>query len=55
MAKIATPSISVTALYGVIPISLAFLTVLVFGVETRKKQLERITAEELEVEVVPAH
>jgi MFS transporter, putative metabolite:H+ symporter len=54
VAKIATPSISATALYGAIPITLAFLAVLFFGVETRKKQLERITAEELQVEVVPA-
>jgi hypothetical protein len=34
--------------------NLALFAVLVFGVETRKKQLERITAEELQVEVVPA-
>jgi putative MFS transporter len=54
VAKIATPSISATALYGAIPITLAFLAVLLFGVETRRKQLERITAEELQVEVVPA-
>jgi len=54
VAKIATPSISKTALYGAIPITLALLAVLAFGVETRKKQLERITAEELQTEVVPA-
>ena len=54
VAKIATPSISVTALYGAVPITLALLAVLVFGVETKKKQLERITAEELRVETVPA-
>ncbi len=55
VAKIATPSISLTALYGAIPITLALLAVLVFGVETKKKQLERITAEELRVETVPAN
>ncbi|TMK96302.1 MAG: hypothetical protein E6G40_12565 [Actinobacteria bacterium] len=54
VAKIATPSISTTALFGAIPITLALLAVVAFGVETRKKQLERITAEELQVEVVPA-
>jgi putative MFS transporter len=54
VAKIATPSISATALYGAVPLALAFLAVLFFGVETRRKQLERITAEELDVEVVPA-
>ena len=54
VAKIATPSISRTALYGAIPITLALLAVLLFGVETRKKQLEKITAEELQVETVPA-
>jgi len=47
VAKIAAPSISQTALYGAIPITLALLAVIVFGVETRRKQLERITAEEL--------
>jgi putative MFS transporter len=54
VAKIATPSISRTALYGAIPLTLALVAVVVFGVETRKKQLERITAEELQVETVPA-
>ena len=50
VAKIAAPSISLTALYGAIPLILAVIAILVFGVETRKKQLERITAEELHVE-----
>jgi len=54
VAKVAIPSISATALYGAIPITAAFLAVLIFGVETRKKQLERITAEELAIETVPA-
>jgi MFS transporter, putative metabolite:H+ symporter len=47
VAKITTPSIRVTALYGAIPLALAIAAMLVFGVETRKKQLERITAEQL--------
>jgi len=52
VAKVAIPSISSTALYGAIPLVLAVIAVLLFGVETRKKQLERITAEELH-EVIP--
>ena len=48
VAKIAVPSISRTALYGAIPLVLAVIALLVFGVETRKKQLEHITKEELE-------
>ncbi len=47
VARIAFPSISLTALYGAIPLVLAIAVLLAFGVETRKKQLERITAEEL--------
>ncbi|HJP66693.1 MAG TPA: MFS transporter [Actinomycetota bacterium] len=47
VAKIATPSISLTALYGAIPITAALVAILILGVETRKKQLEQITAEEL--------
>jgi putative MFS transporter len=50
-AAIAAPSIRATALYGAIPLILAMITLLVFGVETKKKQLERITAEELHEEV----
>ena len=46
-AAIAAPSISRTALYGAIPLTLAIVALIVFGVETKKKQLERITAEEL--------
>jgi putative MFS transporter len=47
VAKITTPSIKVTALYGVVPLALAIVALLVFGVETRKKPLERITAEQI--------
>lgn len=52
-AAIAAPSIRATALYGAIPLALAIVTMIVFGVETKKKQLERITAEELH-ETIPA-
>jgi putative MFS transporter len=50
---IAAPSVATTALIGAIPIILAIVAMVVFGVETKKKQLERITAEELH-EAVPA-
>src|SRR6266511_3198544 len=46
-AAIAAPSIGATALYGAIPLTLAIVAMIVFGVETKKKQLEQITAEEL--------
>src|SRR5439155_4798810 len=48
-AAIAAPSIGATALYGAIPLTLAIMAMIVFGVETKKKQLERITMEELHV------
>jgi putative MFS transporter len=48
-AAIAAPSIGATALYGAIPLTLAILAMIVFGVETKRKQLERITMEELHV------
>jgi MFS transporter, putative metabolite:H+ symporter len=50
-AAIAAPSIATTALVGVIPLVLAIVAIVVFGVETKKKQLERITAEELHEDV----
>lgn len=46
-AAIAAPSISTTALIGAAPLVLAIAAMIVFGVEAKKKQLERITAEEL--------
>src|SRR6185503_3574612 len=52
-AAIAAPSIRLTALYGAVPLVLAMIAMMVFGVETKKKQLERITAEELHQEVGP--
>jgi len=50
-ASIAAPSIRATALFGAIPLTLAIVALIVFGVETKKKQLERITAEEMHEEV----
>jgi MFS transporter, putative metabolite:H+ symporter len=47
VAAITAPSIAVTALIGAIPMALAALAVAVFGVETRKRRLEEITADEL--------
>jgi len=46
-AALATPSIAVTALLGAVPILGAILLLVFFGIETRKKGLEQITAEEL--------
>jgi MFS transporter, putative metabolite:H+ symporter len=43
---IATPSIAVIALIGAIPMALAVILVALFGVETRKRRLEEITADE---------
>jgi putative MFS transporter len=51
-AAIAAPSVGATALIGAIPLTMALVALMVFGVETKKKQLERITAEELH-EAVP--
>jgi putative MFS transporter len=46
---IAAPSISTVALIGAVPMALAVVLVAVFGVETRQRRLEEITAEELKV------
>ena len=43
---IATPSIATVALMGAIPMALAVVLVFFFGVETRKRRLEEITADE---------
>ncbi len=47
-AALAVPSIAVTAVLGALPIIAATVLITVFGVETRKKGLEQITAEALE-------
>jgi putative MFS transporter len=48
---VAPPSIAGTALIGAIPLALATLAVAFFGSETRNRQLEEITAEQLGGEV----
>ena len=44
---VAPPSIADTALIGALPMALAAVAVALFGPETRKRQLEEITAEQL--------
>lgn len=51
---VAAPSISVTALLGAAPIVAAIVLLAIYGVETRKKGLEAITAEELAGAMRPA-
>lgn len=46
-AAVAPPSIAATALMGAVPMALAVVAVQVYGVETRRRRLEEITAEEL--------
>ena len=46
----AVPSIGGTALIGAIPMALATLAILIFGVETRNRQLEDITGEAFQAE-----
>ncbi len=47
VAAIAPPSIAATALMGAVPLIMATFAIYFFGVETRKRQLEEITAEQL--------
>lgn len=49
VATVATPSITVTALAGAIPLALAVLAIAVYGTETRRRRLEEIAAKELDV------
>ena len=46
---ITTPSIATVALIGAIPMTLAVVLVAVYGVETRQRRLEDITAEQLKL------
>ena len=46
---IATPSIASVALIGAIPMTLAVVLVAIYGVETRQRRLEDITAEQLKL------
>jgi len=48
VAAVAPPTIAGTALIGAVPMALAALAALVFGVETRKRRLEEITTQEFE-------
>jgi putative MFS transporter len=50
---VAAPSIATTTLIGGIPMALAALGILFFGVETHNRRLEEITAQELKVKAVP--
>jgi putative MFS transporter len=47
LVAVTPPSIAGTALLGAIPLALATLFAALFGAETRKRQLEEITAEQL--------
>ena len=53
IAAVAAPSVRITALLGLIPMVLAFVALAIWGPETRHKQLERITAEELHLRPEP--
>jgi MFS transporter, putative metabolite:H+ symporter len=46
VAAVAPPSIATTALIGAVPLALAAVLAAVFGVETRQRRLEEITADE---------
>jgi putative MFS transporter len=54
VAAVAPPSIATTAAIGAIPMALAAILVGVVGVETRRRRLEEITAEELHLEPTAA-
>jgi putative MFS transporter len=55
--EVAPPSITGTALIGALPLTLAAMAVALFGPETRRRQLEEITAEQFGVRKgkEPAH
>jgi len=46
-ASVASPSIATTALLGAVPLALAAVVFVIFGIETRRRGLEEITAREL--------
>jgi putative MFS transporter len=48
---VAPPSIAATAIIGAVPLILAAIAIIFFGIETRKRQLEEITAEQLASQV----
>jgi putative MFS transporter len=47
LLAIAPPSIALTALIGAVPLILAAIAIFFFGIETRKRRLEDITAQQL--------
>ena len=47
VAAVAPPSIAGTSLVGAVPMALAAVAVLLWGIETRRRRLEEITADEL--------
>jgi putative MFS transporter len=49
---VAAPSLPVTTLVGGIPMAIAAIAILLFGVETRNRRLEQITAEEFKPMVI---
>lgn len=49
LVAIAPPSIAVTALLGAVPLLLAAIAIIFFGIETRKRRLEDITQEQLKI------
>lgn len=53
-AAVAVPSVRLTAAVGAVPMVLAIIAVIIFGPESRSKQLEEITIEELEIAAVSA-
>jgi MFS transporter, putative metabolite:H+ symporter len=53
VAAVAAPSVRVTAALGAVPMAVAAVVLMLFGPETRHKQLERITEEELHLQPVP--
>lgn len=54
VAAVAAPSVRMTAALGLVPMVLAIVAMIFSGPETRHKQLERITAEELHLRTNPA-
>ncbi|MHB1921863.1 MAG: MFS transporter [Chitinophagaceae bacterium] len=47
VVSVAPPSIATTALIGAVPLILATVAIIFYGVETKKRRLEEITAEQL--------
>lgn len=54
VAGAAPPSIATTALIGAVPLALGAIAMAVFGVETHRRRLEDITAEELRLRIAEA-